>query len=483
MSISYAQLKYPMLPVEAVVLGEVTIRLINPGTERERYDQWIIDEHYLKNAEAVGEVLRYVAEYRGQWVALLTFCSAAYPIKARDQYLHWSARQVRARRHLMAQNSRFLVLPGTGKWPNLASRLLKRVSQVIAQDWQHHFGHPVLALETFVDPQHFRGTCYKAAGWEALGGTQGYERRGQDFYGETKHPKELWIKPLGASALERLRAAELPPELRSSISLPPPAPTIASQAMNSFWQFARHQLPDLRDPHGVRHPLPSMVAIVALAVAAGCQGWEAIADFAKSLNHAQRRRLRCRVRSGKLNEYEVPCHRTFVRVFNKLPPDNFAKLIAEWMAHLDKTPVDILHLEGKVVKRATAAPPRLNEDPQLAAAAAAVDPPAAEPKPQADKMLTLVNFQTPNQRLIDPIAVPSDTNEEAAVAAHWPKLDLGGVTVIADAAHTTKANGHHLARDQGADFIFFLKGNQPTAFEQAKKLLPESLPPSGGNDR
>ena len=160
MSISYAQLKFPMLPVEAVVLGEVTIRLINPCTERERYDQWIIDEHYLKNAEAVGEVLRYVAEYRGQWVALLTFCSAAYPIKARDQYLHWSARQVRARRHLLAQNSRFLVLPGTGKWPNLASRLLKRVSQVIAQDWQHHFGHPVLALalETFVDPQHFRGT-------------------------------------------------------------------------------------------------------------------------------------------------------------------------------------------------------------------------------------------------------------------------------------------------------------------------------------
>lgn len=477
MAISYAQLKCPELPAEPLVLEGVTVRLIDPDTERVEHDRFITQEHYLKNATAVGEVLRYVAEYRGRWVAVLTFCSSAYHLKARDEFFRWSAREVSARRHLIAQNSRFLVLPDTGHWPNLASRVLKLVSQVVARDWQQHFGHPVLALETFVDPQRFRGTCYKAAGWEVLGGTKGYQRRAQDFYGETKHPKELWVKALSAAALATLRAPELPLELRSTSEPAPPTPTMLTEEMTSFGDFARQALPEFRDLRGMRHPLASMVTVAALAVAAGGQGWEAIAQFAQNLNHAQRRRLRCRPRPGSPREFDVPCQRTFERVFKELPNDHLVQLNARWMAHLEPTPVQVLHFDGKVVKRAQAAPARLEQDPALAAAAAAVDTPAEQQKPKADKMLTLVNFQTPGQRLVDQIAVPSDTNEEAAVSAHLPKMDLCGVTVIADAAHTTKSNCRHLTQDQGGNYIFFLKGNQPTAFAQAQKLLPESVSP------
>jgi hypothetical protein len=100
-------------------------------------------------------------------------------------------------------------------------------------------------------------------------------------------------------------------------------------------------------------------------------------------------------------------------------------------------------------------------------------------KPKAEKGLTLVNFQTPQQRLIDQIAVPRDTNEEAAVAAHLPKMDLKGMTVIADAAHTVKANCRHLTQEQGADYVLFLKGNQPKAFAKAQRLLSGDFPPSG----
>lgn len=81
----------------------------------------------------------------------------------------------------MAQNSRFLILPATGRWPNLASRILKLVCDRLPEDWRRHFGHPVLLAETFVDPQRFRGTCYKAAGGLALGQTKGFERCGQDY--------------------------------------------------------------------------------------------------------------------------------------------------------------------------------------------------------------------------------------------------------------------------------------------------------------
>ena len=153
-----------------MLLKEVTVRLIE-DFERERFDEELVAKHYLKSANAVGRVLRYVAEYRGQWVALLMFNSAAYHLKPRDQWLHWVGPQVAQRRHLIAQNSRFLVLAAPGKWPNLASRVLKLAGARLPRDWQERFGCPVLGLETFVDPQRFRGTCYKAAGWEPLART------------------------------------------------------------------------------------------------------------------------------------------------------------------------------------------------------------------------------------------------------------------------------------------------------------------------
>ena len=220
-----------------------------------------------------------------------------------------------------------------------------------------------------------------------------------------------------------------------------------------------------------------------MAIAAGCQATHAIAEFAKSLNHGQRRRLRCHPRRGTRRQFDVPCERTFIRLFQRIDPDELRSIFSDWMAHLDPQPVEVLHLDGKVVKNADPAPPALKKDPSLAQAAAAVDTPEELQKPKAEKGLTLVNFQTPGQRLIDQIAVPRDTNEEAAVAAHLPKLDLTGVTVIADAAHTVKANCRQLTQNQGADYIFFLKGNQPNALAKAKQLLSGVFFPSRGSVR
>ena len=88
-----------------------------------------------------------------------------------------------------------------------------------------------------------------------------------------------------------------------------------------------------------------------------------------------------------------------------------------------------------------------------------------------------------DQRLVDQIAVLRDTNEEAAVAAHWEKMDLAGVCVTADAAHTTKNNCRRVTIDKGGDYLFVVKGNQPHALAKAEQLLPGTLPPSGSDDR
>ena len=465
-------------PPEPLLLEAVTVRLMQ-NSERERFDEELVTKHYLQNANAVGRVLRYVAEYRGQWVALLVFSSPAFHIKLRDQWLHWPPRRVKERRHLIAQNARFLVLAAPGQWPNLASRVLKRVCQRLAADWQEHFGYPVLVVESFVDPQRFRGTCYRAAGWQQLGPTQGYERDWQDFYTDTQHPKQLWVQALGKEALEQARAPELPPALADPQGPLPPASPVPTARLKSLWECFRQQMTDPRDPRGLRHKLAGFLALIALAVTAGCRGPHAIAEFARSLNHGQRRRLRCRPRKGRPREYEVPCERTFRRLLEQVDSEPLKDVLVRWMQAEDPRALEVVHVDGKVVKNAQPAPARSPAQRAEAAAAEPCEVPAELQKPKADKALMLVNFQTTEQRLVDQVAVPRDTNEEAAVAAHLPQMDLAGVCLTADAAHTTKANCRQLTQANGAEFFLFLKANQPLALAKAEQLLPGALPPSG----
>jgi len=465
-------------PPEPLFLKEVTVRLID-DLERERFDQELATKHYLKNACAVGRVLRYVAEYRGQWVGLLVFSSPAFHIKLRDQWLQWSPAQVKQRRHLIAQNARFLILAAPSRWPNLASRLLKLTCQRLPQDWREQFGYPVQVVETFVDPQRFRGTCYEVAGWQQLGPTQGFQRDWQDFYTDTEHPKQLWVRALGEGALERVRAAELPPDLANPQGPRPPACPVQTKRLDSLCQRMGKELTDPRDPRGVRHKLAGLLSLTGLAMAAGCKGPHAIAEFAQSLSPGQLRRLRCRRDSNHPRQYEVPCERTFRRLLKQVDPDQLKNVVVDWMKADDPAPLRVVHVDGKVVKNAQPAPPRSSAQQAEATLLPPSEIPAELQKPKADKALMLVNFQTTEQRLVEQLAVPSDTNEEATVAAHLPKMDLAGVCLTADAAHLTKANCRQLTQGNGADFLLFLKANQPTALAKARQLLLGAFPPSG----
>jgi len=286
------------LPAEAPLLAAVTLRLIQ-DSERERFDEELRIKHYLKNATAVGRVLRYVAEYRGQWVALVVFSSPAFHIKLRDQWLHWSPRQVKERRHLIAQNSRFLVLAAPGRWPNLASRVLKLACERLPQDWQEHFGYPVQVVETFVDPQRFRGTCYQAAAGRRWARPRGLNGVGRTFIPTPSIRRSCGYGPWASGPWNKVRAPELPPALVDPQGPLPPACPVATARLGSLWECFYRGPTDPRKPRGVRHKLAGFLTLVALAVAAGCKGPHAIAEFARSLNHASAAGLRCRPRPGK----------------------------------------------------------------------------------------------------------------------------------------------------------------------------------------
>ena len=156
------------------VLERVSVRLAT-SRENTRFKRLMNAHHYLRWGKPVGETLQYVAEVDGRWVALLTFGAPAYALKDRDAWIGWTLQQRRGRLNFLAQNRRFLLLPGERE-PNLASRVLGLCAQQISADWEAKYKHPVLALETFVDPQRFQGTCYLAAGWQRRVGRHGRGR-------------------------------------------------------------------------------------------------------------------------------------------------------------------------------------------------------------------------------------------------------------------------------------------------------------------
>jgi hypothetical protein len=178
----------------------VIVRLLRP-TELRRWNRLMAQHHYLGNAHLVGETLRYVAEHQGRWLALLGWSSAAYHLRLRERHLGWSTAQRRSRLPLLACNARFLILPGLAQ-PNLASQVLGACTRRLSADWQAVHGHGVLFAETFVDPQRFQGTCYRAAGWLRLGASKGFARRTSDYYLPHDQPKELFVKALHPRALE-----------------------------------------------------------------------------------------------------------------------------------------------------------------------------------------------------------------------------------------------------------------------------------------
>lgn len=133
--------------------------------------------HYLGHRSTVGETIRYlVGDREGRPLSCVLFGAAAWAMRPRDEYIGWDHAQRADRLQWVTNNTRFLVLPWV-RVPNLASHILGLVSRRLRDDWTDRYGHPISALETFVD-RRFRGTCYQAANWRKLGQTTGRTRNG-----------------------------------------------------------------------------------------------------------------------------------------------------------------------------------------------------------------------------------------------------------------------------------------------------------------
>jgi hypothetical protein len=183
-------------------LGLVDLKPVRNTKLEPLYNSLIQQHHYLGYRQIVGNHLKYIAFIGNRPVACLGWGSAAWKLKSRDTFIGWDAKTKENNLHFVANNTRFLILP----WVSvkcLASKLLALNARKICADWLNTYNYPLYLLETFIERNRFKGTCYKAANWILTGQTKGTAKRGHDhlFHGNIK---DVYLYPLRKNFREKL---------------------------------------------------------------------------------------------------------------------------------------------------------------------------------------------------------------------------------------------------------------------------------------
>src|SRR5580765_1689939 len=441
-------------PQEQHVLDHLSVRLITPQ-ERKRYQGLMEEHHYLHSHQLVGEQLCYVATYRGQWLALSSWCACARHLKCRDQFIGWTAEQCRCRRALIANNARFLILP-EAHYPNLASRVMKLVLQRLSGDWQTRLGHPIVMVETFVDPQQFRGTTYQCSGWSQLGRTQGYGRQAKDYYIQHDQPKQLWVKALVKNAPKKLRAQTLSEPWAIVEQKVQPRCLAKSAELKTLTDHLA-QIPEYRSKSALGYPLAGMLSLIAVAVFCGVvRGKKDLAAFARTLSPSQLRALRFR-RDAKTGEVRCPGVTTFFRILNQVDEAALELALLAWQDQVLGPVQDrIIAVDGKKLRHS-----------------------------QGGELVSAIGAQS--GRWLGTVRTPDKTNEIIAARTLLERLnqrlDLSGKVVVLDALHTNQETSRLIVQELGADYLFTVKTNQETLHKTVHALLAQpAFFPSGQND-
>jgi len=389
------------LPPEAA-LRDLVVRPV-AAREQARWRQLMETHHYVGWTPRIGESIEYVATIGALWGALLAWGGAAWKTAPRDRWIGWDAARRERRLHFIANNTRFLILPGAAGRKNLASKVLGLSLQRLSADWQTRYGHPILLVETFIDPSRFTGTCYRAAGWIPLGPTRGYARRDAGYVRHGQ-PKLIFVRALHPKARQQLQAP-----------WPPPRPAPVGEPMRSFdvnqlplegadgLFDALAAIPDPRHRRGIRHPVRAVLALAVVAVLAGARSFQAIAELAAELSPDVLRRL-------GLRRTTAPSTKCFRLTLQKLDSACLDTVGSTWLLRHQVLIGHPVALDGKTLRG------------------------AASPTTPARHLLSAI---LPDLGLvIAQQAVSAKTNEIPCAAPLLAPLPLEGAVVTADALHT-----------------------------------------------
>lgn len=434
--------------VESVEFGEVEVRLVR-AVEVVRWREWMANYHYLGDGRLVGENLRYVAQWRGEWLALSGWASAAMKSRWREAYIGWDSATRYERLYLVANQVRFLIPPWV-RTPNLASFVLACNLKRLSADWESAYGHPILLAETFVDLGRFRGSCYRAANWKFLGETDGYGKSGPTYRAHGK-PKGVFIYPLHPRAKEIL-SSPFPPSFASS--KPEEAMTIDVSQLPIGGQGGLMDLlgglPDPRVRRGTRHPFCSILGVAVCAVLSGARSFLGIYDYAASLPWETLRLL-----GFRRKDWGAPSEATIRRVLQRTDTEALDQKVSAWLQAQGLLPGQGLAVDGKTLRGS-----RDGQSPARHLLSAVLHEEG------------LVVAQQP---------VDQKSNEITAFKPLLDPVDIHGAVVTADAMHTQKETARYLVEEKQADYVFIAKDNQTTLREDIATVDWDAFPP--GADR
>lgn len=430
---------------EQSLLDQVRIVLVTETKDRRRCQSLLAQHHYLGRLKPVGEQMYYAAvDGRGHWVALLLFSAAARHLKPRDQWIGWTRAQRDRRLSLVVNNSRFLLLPERSV-PNLGSRVLRLTLDRLSADWQARYGHPVLVVETFVDPEQFCGTVYTAQGWTEAGLTDGWGRRRRDYYVQHDRPKRLFVREVVSGARRSLQAEHLKPALAH---VERKAGARCYHKCADLQSVAEHfkAMPDYRG-RVESYPVWSLLTLMLLALLCDApRGQKDLVKLARRLTQAQRRALG--IRPHAQGRFPAPSQSTFSRLLQKLDAQRLNQVLLDIQARVrgQPPPDELIVVDGK----------EPNHGP-------------------GDAILSAVTV--PSQFYLGSALVDTKTNEIPVAREWFGELDLAGRRVALDALHTQDQTARELVMEHGADYLLTVKGNQPTLYKNIDQRLP--VPPTG----
>lgn len=423
---------------EQQILEHLVVRPITSASEKARFDALILKHHYLKDATLVGEQMRYVATFRGRWLALASWSGAAFHLKDRDQFIGWDFEQCRRRRALLANNSRLMVMPDC-RSPNLISRFMKLMLGRLSADWQERWGHPIALVESFVDPQRFQGTAYKVSGWSHLGKTAGWKRDASDFYLKHDKPKQIWVRELVKKACVKLRAGQLPAEWAGVEAAVAPRCVQTAKEIRSLMDQLKLELPEFRRAQALGYPVAGMISLIVMAMATGVRkGPDDLAKYADSLSQAQLRSLGFRI-DRQTRRYRHPKKTTFSRVLEQVSGEVIQRVLVQWQQRLTGPVQDRLVLvDGKKMRHGG---------------------------------VEMVNASSGQGQFLGGKITPKKTNEIPAARDVLQTLDLNGKIVLGDALHTQIETAQQIVFEQGGDYVLTVKGNQKTLHTTLQTLF------------
>ena len=433
-----------MFETHALNLQEIILQPVQLS-EQNRFQSLMAAHHYLGALPKIGHTLWYVASYHSEWLTLVSFSAASWKCAARDQWIGWSYRYQYDRLHLIANNSRFLILP-EHHYPNLASRVLSLCERRISQDWQERFGYPLLLLETFVDPQYFHGTIYRAANWVYVGDTRGFRRTRKGYSSTPQHPKQIFVRPLLPQSQTHLSQPILDPDYCYGA----PKIMLTADQMRTLPEFFA-DIPDPRRKQGRRHTLPTILAIAAGAVLCGMEGYKAISGWAQDLGPKARVRFGCRRRNGR---YHVPSRTTFREVLIRVDPDQLDLALQGWNEQFAEDD-EGLAIDGKTMCN------------------------AIDEEGRQTHILGVVGHQTNiclTQKKVGALPVEGSdevkqTNEIGMFIPVIDTLDIAGKTITGDALLTQRKLAQYIVEERSAHYVFTAKDNQPTLAENIRLIF------------